>query len=135
MADTFWVEVVAANRVVWEGDAVALVARTVEGDIGILAHHEPLIAPLVPCVAEVTTADGRRELIAVDGGFVSVTWTRVALISPFAQLAREVSLSEAEAELREAEKRMEAGANDDETVRHFQRASAQVEAARRAAQH
>ena len=135
MADTFWVEVVAANRRVWEGDAIALVARTVEGDIGILAGHEPLIAPLVPCAAEVTTDDGRREVIAIDGGFVSVTRSRTALISPFAQLAHEISLAEAEAELREAEKRLDAGANDDETMRHFSRASAQVKAARKAAQH
>ncbi len=131
MADTFWVEVVAADRIVWEGDAISLVGRTTEGDIGILAHHEPVIAPLVPGVLEVTTSDGRREVIAVEGGFLSVTLTRAAVIAPFAKLAREITLPEAEKELREAEKRLDAGANDDETHRHFARASAQVKAAQR----
>ncbi len=134
MADTFRVEVVAANRLVWEGEAVSLVARTTEGDIGILAHHEPVIAPLVPCAAEVTTPDGRREVIAVDGGFLSVTLTRAALISPFAQLAREVSQSEAEAELAEAERALENADPDDvdDAQQRVARASAQVKAAQRA---
>jgi len=45
---------------VWEGEAISVVARTTEGDIGLLAHHEPMIAPLVASTAEVTTPDGRR---------------------------------------------------------------------------
>lgn len=133
MAHTFWVEVVAADRIVWEGDAVRLIARTTEGDIGVLAHHEPLLAPLVPSAAEVTTDDGRREIIALDGGFLSVTLTRASLISPFARLAREISLPEAEAELRHAQERMDAGEVDDETVRHYHRAKAQVRAVHRIA--
>jgi F-type H+-transporting ATPase subunit epsilon len=131
MAETLWVEVVAADRVVWEGDAVSVVARTTEGDIGILAHHEPMIAPLVPGVAEVTTADGRREIIAVEGGFLSMTLTRCAIIAPFARLAHEVSLPEAEAELRDAQRRLDEGDISDETMRHYNRASAQIKALER----
>ena len=133
MADTFWVEVVAADKVVWEGDAVSLVARTTEGDIGILAHHEPLIAPLVPSAAEVTTADGHREIVAIEGGFLSMTLTRCALISPFAKLAHDVTPAEAEAELREAQKKMDEGDVSEATVRHFNRASAQIKALERRA--
>jgi len=133
MAETFWVEVVAADRVVWEGDAVSLVARTTEGDIGILAHHEPLIAPLVPSAAEITTADGRREIIAVEGGFISMTLTRCAIIAPFAILAHEVTPAEAEAELRAAQNKLDDGDVSEETMRHFNRASAQIKALERRA--
>lgn len=128
MAETFWVEVVAADRVVWEGDAVSLVARTTEGDIGILAHHEPIIAPLAPGAAEITTADGHREIVAVGSGFLSMTLTRCAIIAPFAQLAHDVTPSEAEAELREAQKKLDEGDVSEETMRHFNRASAQIKA-------
>ncbi|HSN11761.1 MAG TPA: F0F1 ATP synthase subunit epsilon [Propionibacteriaceae bacterium] len=128
MAEAFWVEIVAADRRVWEGDAISVVARTTEGDIGLLARHEPLIAPLVPSTAEVTTPDGRREVVVVDGGFLSVTPTRVALISPFAQLAHEISLEEAEHELREAQKALDAGDNSEEVHRHYLRARAQIRA-------
>lgn len=128
MAQAFWVEIVAADRRVWEGEAISVVARTTEGDIGLLAHHEPMIAPLVASTAEVTTPDGRREVVVVDGGFLSVTPTRVALISPFAQLAHEISLDEAEHELRDAQRALESGDNSEEVQRHYRRAQAQIRA-------
>lgn len=128
MAETFWVEIVAAHRRVWEGDAISVVARTTEGDIGLLAHHEPMIAPMPPSTAEITTPDGRREIIVVEGGFLSVTPSRVALISPFAQLAHEISLKEAEHELREAQNALEAGDTSEEVMHHYLRARAQVRA-------
>lgn len=128
MAEPFWVEIVAADRRVWEGDAISVVARTTEGDIGVLAHHEPMIAPLVPSVSEITTPDGRREVVVVDGGFLSITPSRVALIAPSALLAHEISLVEAEHELQAAQKALDAGDTSDETYRHYLRASAQVRA-------
>lgn len=128
MAEAFWVEIVAAHRRVWEGEAISVIARTTEGDIGVLAHHEPTIAPLVPSTSEITTPDGRREIIVVDGGFLSVTPTRVAIIAPAAQLAHEISLTEAEHELAAAQKALDAGDNSDETIHHYLRASAQVKA-------
>ena len=128
MTDVLRVEVVSADGITWEGEALSVIARTTEGDIGVLARHEPMIAPLIPSTSEITTPDGRREIVVVDGGFLSVTPTRVALISPSAQLAHEISLAEAEAELRTAQKALEAGDTTEENYRHFQRASAQVKA-------
>ena len=71
MAAVLRVEVVAADRRVWEGEALSVVARTTEGDIGIMANHEPLLALLVPCAAEILTKDGKREVLAVDGGLAA----------------------------------------------------------------
>ena len=70
--DVLFVDVVAADRRVWEGEALSVIVRTMEGDIGILPNHEPVLAVLVPSAAEVLTADGKREVIAVDGGFSTV---------------------------------------------------------------
>ena len=75
------VEVVAADRLVWSGQAVNIIARTVEGDVGILPGHEPFLAVLVPCVVEIVTADGRSESLAVDGGFISVDHNSVTVVS------------------------------------------------------
>ncbi len=124
------VEVVAAQGVAWEGDALSVIARTSEGDIGVLPNHEPLLASLVPCAAEVLTADGRREILAIDGGFISVAENRVSLLSQYARVAAEIDLKAAEHELAAAEKRLNAGDIDDETRHHFLRAQAQVKAAR-----
>ncbi len=128
------VDVVSATSRVWEGQARSVIARTTEGDIGILPGHEPFLAVLVPCAAEVLTEDGKREIIAVDGGFISVAQGRVSILSQFAQLAHEISLNEAEHELAEAQHHLDDGDIDEETMRHYRRASAQVRAARRHAQ-
>lgn len=129
MADTFWVEVVAADRLVWTGEASQLLATTTEGDIGILAHHIPLIAALTVGTAEVTAADGTRHVVAVDGGFVSVTMTRTAIISPYAQLAADVDVDQARRQLIAAQARRDDGDNSIETLQAYKRAQAQIKAA------
>ncbi len=126
MAEPFWVEIVSADRLVWEGEATQLIATTTEGQIGILAHHIPLIATLAPGTAEVTGADGNRHLVAVDGGFVSVTLTRTAIISPYAQLAGEIDIDQARRELRELQTKRDAGDNSVATELAYRRAMAQV---------
>lgn len=129
------VEVVAAEGIAWQGEALSVIARTAEGDIGILPNHEPLLATLMPCAAEVLTADGNREVVVVDGGFISVAENRVSLLAQFARIAAEIDLKAAEHELAAAEKRLNAGDIDDETRHHFLRAQAQVKAARMAQGH
>jgi F-type H+-transporting ATPase subunit epsilon len=89
-----------------------------------------MLASLLPCAAEVLTTDGNREVVVLDGGFISVADNRVSLLSPFARIAAEIDLKAAEHELAAAEKRLNAGEIDDETRHHFMRAQAQVKAAR-----
>jgi F-type H+-transporting ATPase subunit epsilon len=134
VVDVLRVEVVSANGITWEGEALSVTARTTEGDLGVLPNHEPFLAALVPCAAEVLTADGNREVLALDGGFISVADNRVSVLSQFAKVAKEIDLKAAEHELAAAEKRLNAGELDDETRQHFLRAQAQVRAARLAQQ-
>ena len=130
MAGTFQLEVVSATRMVWEGEAERLIVRTTEGELGVLPRHAPLIALLVPSATFAVAADGRAEVFMVDGGFLSVAEGRVSLISQYARLGREISLSEAEHEFAEAERRLNAGETDYENIQHYQRAKAQIAAAR-----
>lgn len=130
--DSLWVEVVSANGRVWEGEALSVIARTTEGDIGILPRHEPLLAVLVPSAADILSAHEGREIVAVDGGFLSVSDNRVSILSQYARLAKTISLRDAEKELADAAKALERGDIDEETRRHFNRATAQVKAARKA---
>jgi F-type H+-transporting ATPase subunit epsilon len=127
----FQLEVVSATRMVWEGKAERLIVRTTEGDIGILANHEPLLATLVPSTAEALADDGRAELFLVDGGFLSVANNRVSLLSQYVRLGHEISLDEAEHELAAAKKIVDAGDADDETLHRYHRAKAQEVTARR----
>lgn len=76
------VEVVAADRVVWTGEAARLLARTVEGEIGILPGHTPLLAVLAEGDVRVSPTDGGEDVVArLANGFVSVDSDRVTVVS------------------------------------------------------
>lgn len=125
------VTVVSADREVWAGEADQVIARTSEGDIGILPNHSPLLAALAPSGVEVFETGGDRHVVAVDGGFISVDNGRVAILSEFARLARDLSLADAEKELAEATLALEQGDSDVETQQRYNRAEAQVKAGRK----
>jgi F-type H+-transporting ATPase subunit epsilon len=97
------VEAIAADHVIWEGEASTVIARTTEGDVGILAGHEPFLAVIVPCIAEVVEPDGNRIRIFIDQGFISVEENRVSLLSQFGELVSELKLDEVKAELAKSE--------------------------------
>lgn len=122
------VEVVAADRVVWSGDAINVIARTVEGDIGILPGHEPLLALLVPGVVEIVTSDGRSESIAVDGGFISVAAGHVSVLSHHAKPGQEVGLERARREASTLEDKALRGEANDEELHHLRILQAQIRA-------
>lgn len=126
-------EVVSADRVVWSGTAVNIIARTVEGDIGILPGHEPLLSLLQPGVVEVVTADGRGESIAVDGGFISVAHGHVSVLSQVALLGHEVSLEEANLQAYALEAKALQGHADDEELHHLRILQAQIRAGEKSA--
>ena len=62
------VELVAADREVWSGEATMVIARTIEGEIGILADHEPVLSLLVDGVGRRQHGRRRTWVAAVDGG-------------------------------------------------------------------
>ena len=131
MAEPMQVEVVSADRVVWSGTSTNVVAMTVDGEIGILPGHSPVLGVLVPGVVVVFTGDNQRERIGVDGGFISVSQGRVSILSEYAALAEEVNLRDAERELAEAQKHLDTGDGTDEDRKRVRRADAQLRAARR----
>ena len=99
MADPLHVELVAADRVVWSGDATMVIARTAEGDLGALPGHAPVLSVLLPSVVEITTTEGEQVRAAVEDGFLSIADDRVSILSEDAFLADEIDLDEARAEL------------------------------------
>ncbi|MDQ3629515.1 MAG: F0F1 ATP synthase subunit epsilon [Actinomycetota bacterium] len=112
MSDPLHVELVAADRVVWSGDANIVVARTAEGEVGILADHAPLMSLMVPGVVEVRTDAGETVRAAVDSGFLSVGGNRVSILAEEAVLASDIDAAKATKDLAEAER----GDLDDEAA-------------------
>lgn len=77
------VELVSADRRVWSGEASIVVARTVDGDLGILPGHAPVLAVMAPGDIKIEpSTSGESTVIAnVDGGFLSVEHDRVTIVS------------------------------------------------------
>jgi F-type H+-transporting ATPase subunit epsilon len=101
--DQLQVELVAADRTVWSGQATMVIARTTEGDVGVLRNHAPLLSLLVDGVVEITPVDGDGLVAAVDGGFLSVANNRVSILSEYAALSHEIDVDEARSELESAQ--------------------------------
>ena len=87
MAKTFHVDVVSPEETVWSGEATFLIARTTEGEIGILADHEPVMAALQTGAVVIDSEEGGRTTIGVHGGFLQVLDNRVTLLTDRATLA------------------------------------------------
>ena len=85
MANTFHLDIVSPEEVLWAGEAVMLITRTTEGEMGVLAHHEPLMASLVPWSAEITPAVGPKVTLAVRGGFLQIGGNRVTVLTDMAK--------------------------------------------------
>jgi F-type H+-transporting ATPase subunit epsilon len=124
------VELVAADRLVWSGEATSVLARTTEGDVGVLPNHAPMLSLMVDGIVDVTTADGETWIAAVDAGFLSVAGNRISILSEHAEMSHEIDLEKARADLERAHA---AGENDDEAEETAARAWA--EARIRAAEH
>ena len=74
------VEVVSPEKRVWSGEAKMVSARTLEGDLGILPDHAPLLGVLVDGKVEIKGADGSTHEFLVSGGFISVAKNRVSIL-------------------------------------------------------
>ena len=86
MANPLSVSVVSADHQIWTGEASMVVAKTVEGEIGILAGHEPLLAILAAGEVRVNTTSGERLIARADDGFLSVENDTVTIVARDAEL-------------------------------------------------
>ena len=126
---TLQVELVAVERKIWSGEATMVIARTTEGDVGILPNHAPLLSSIIEGVVDVQTAEGETWIAAVDAGFLSVADNRVSILAERAEMSHEIDLEKAREEL---ERCKAAGENDDEAQEKLRRAEARIRAVERA---
>ncbi|MEU4322881.1 F0F1 ATP synthase subunit epsilon [Nocardia fluminea] len=97
------VDLVAVERKLWSGQASFVSAQTTEGQIGIMAGHEPLLGQLVEGgTVSIVSTDGERIVAAVHGGFFSVTADTVRVLAESAELAGEVDVDAARKVLADA---------------------------------
>ena len=80
------VTVVSATQEVWSGEASMVVARTTEGEIGILAGHEPTLGILAAGEVRITTASGEKVTAQAEDGFLSVDGDQVMVVAGQAEI-------------------------------------------------
>jgi F-type H+-transporting ATPase subunit epsilon len=96
---TLRVALVVPDRQLWSGQASTVIAKTTEGDIGVLTGHSPVFGILAEgSLVEIIT-DETRVRAAVSGGFLSVADDNVSILAAQAQLGPEVNAEEARREL------------------------------------
>jgi F-type H+-transporting ATPase subunit epsilon len=121
--DLLSVELVAADRTVWTGQAVMVLARTTDGDVGILPHHAPLLGNLVNGTVVVRQESGDPVVAVVHGGFLSVADNHVGILAEEADLAKDIDLAAAERDLEQAR-----GSGDGDSLQQQRRAEARIRA-------
>lgn len=98
-------DVVTAERMTFSDEVDAIVAPGVEGQLGILPHHAPLMTMLQP--GELLIKKGGEEFsIVVAGGFLEVRPDRVIVLADAAERVEEIDIARAEEAKRRAEERL-----------------------------
>jgi F-type H+-transporting ATPase subunit epsilon len=104
------VSLVAPEREVWAGPAQMVIAKGIDGMVGILPAHAPMLIRLAIAALRIQRDDGGWEVAVVDGGFLHVTsgeeGTRVDVLASHAQMANEIDAVAAQARVEELQRRL-----------------------------
>jgi F-type H+-transporting ATPase subunit epsilon len=128
-------EIVSQDRYVFEGDADIVVVPGVNGEMGILPHHAPLLSTLGFGLLKVRY-QGQEEIFTVAGGVIEVQPNLVTVLADAAENVMEIDIARAEEAKRRAEEMLKAGPPKDSDVydaieRQLRKSNLRLEAARR----
>lgn len=121
------VELVSVERLIWSGEARMVIARTTEGELGVMPGHAPLLGQLADAAVVRILREGEEDLaVAVHGGFLAVTDKGVSILAELAEMSDEIDVARARAAL----ERAQADSSDDAEVRSsLARATSRLRAA------
>lgn len=122
---TLQVQLVTVERKLWSGEARMVIARTTEGELGVLPGHAPLLGELAEGgVVTVRTESGDDVIVAAHGGFLSVTDKGVSILAETAEVSGEIDVERA----RDALRRANEGGDDPEAMAAARRAIGRLRA-------
>lgn len=98
-------EIITAERQILADDVDIVIAPGVEGELGILPHHAPLITMLKPGELLIRK-DGEETYLAVSGGFLEVRPDKVIILADACERAEEIDIARAQEAKRRAEERL-----------------------------
>ena len=125
---TMQVELVSAERRLWSGEAEMVVARTTEGEIGILPGHAPVLGELGSGVLRIIEAPEREVVAAIHGGFLSVGTSGVTVLADIAEMAPDIDADRAREAYDRANASLASDADDAAAREALGRATARLRA-------
>ena len=109
---TFNLTIVSAERKIFEGEVKQIQATGVEGELGILLGHTPLLTAIKPGIIKFTLQDGNEEVIYVSGGFLEVQPNIVTVLADVAIRGSELDADRIREAKRKAEENIVSHASD-----------------------
>jgi len=122
MPATYHLEIVAPDRTAFAGEVSAIVVPGVEGYLGVLAHHAPMLAELGVGMIKVTTGEGETFHLATGGGFLEVMPDHAVVLADSVERVEEIDVARAQAALQRAQERLQGRAEPDVDVERAQAA-------------
>lgn len=109
---TVTVNIVTPDGPVYDSEVTMVIAKTTSGEIGVLAGHIPMVAPLAIGAVKLKLADGTTEVAAISGGFIEVRPDKISILAPSAEVASTIDVARAKAALARAEGRLQKKQDD-----------------------
>ncbi|BCL66753.1 ATP synthase epsilon chain [Haemophilus haemolyticus] len=109
---TFNLTIVSAERKIFEGEVKQIQATGVEGELGILPGHTPLLTAIKPGIVKFILQDGNEEVIYVSGGFLEVQPNIVTVLADVAIRGSELDADRIREAKRKAEENIVSHASD-----------------------
>ncbi|MBS4538320.1 F0F1 ATP synthase subunit epsilon [Clostridium sp. D2Q-11] len=105
MASTLTLEIVTPDRKFFEDEVEKVVVRGLEGDIGVLRNHIPLVTPLAIGRVKIKQ-NGEYRIAAVAEGYLDITETKTTIVTDAAEWPDEIDLNRAELAKQRAEEKL-----------------------------
>ena len=103
----FQLSIVTPEKVIFDGEVVSLLVPGMEGYLGILSNHAPLITALQPGRIEFQDDQDKIQVFSVSGGFVEVSGNRATLLADTAEHCQEIDIDRAQTALQRALKALQ----------------------------
>jgi F-type H+-transporting ATPase subunit epsilon len=103
---TLRLEIITAERQVFADDVNAVIAPGIEGELGILPHHAPLMTMLKPGELLIRK-DSNETYMVVSGGFLEIRPDKVIVLADACERAEEIDITRAEEAKHRAEERLQ----------------------------
>ena len=130
---TFPLELVTPERMLFSEEVQAVRVPGVEGSLGVLRGHAPMLTELTTGLIKLTLADGQTAFIATSGGFMQVSKEKVIILADSAELSEEIDVERARATAEQARQQLAVeGINAEEVRQQIERAENRIKVAQQA---